>query len=129
MRAHPQPTIWLDAVALLPKTGGTPHQPNTLRAHQQHKATIQVTADTGCMSSMAGLNTIAKLGLSRQSLIPVTTQMKSADSSHIRLLGATFIELYGKKNSNGDTITTKQMVYITPNTETFYFSSKGCEDL
>ena len=80
------------------------------------------------MSSMAGLNTIAKLGLSQKSLIPVTTQMKSADNSHIKLLGATFIELQGK-NSNGDTITTKQMVYITPNTEAFYLSRKGCEDL
>ena len=128
MRAHPQPTIWLDAVALLPKPGDTPHLPNTFRAHQQHKATLQVTADTGCMSSMAGLNTIAKLGLSRQSLIPVTTQMKSADCSRMRLLAATFIELYGK-NPNRDTITTKQMVYITPNTEAFYLSRKGCEDL
>ena len=128
MRAHPQPTIWLDAVALLPKPGDAPHLPNTFRAHQQHKATLQVTADTGCMSSMAGLNTIARLGLSRQSLIPVTTQMKSADCSRITLLGATFIELYGK-NPNGDTITTKQMVYITPNTEAFYLSRKGCEDL
>ena len=80
------------------------------------------------MSSMAGLNTITKLGLSQKSLIPVTTQMKSADNSHIRLLGATFIELYGK-NPNGDTITTKQMVYITPNTEAFYLSRKGCEDM
>ena len=80
------------------------------------------------MSSMAGLNTIAKLGLSRQSILPVTTQMKSADSSNITLLGAIFIELSGKSPSGG-VITTKQMVYISPNTEAFYLSRKGCEDL
>ena len=54
--------------------------------------------------------------------------MRSADNGRIKLLGATFIELYGT-NSSGDIVSTKQMVYITPNTEAFYLSRKGCEDL
>ena len=54
--------------------------------------------------------------------------MRSADNGRRKLLGATFIELYSKKPSE-DTVTTKQMVYITPNTEAFYLSRKGCEDL
>ena len=127
-RAHPQPTIALEAVALIPKPDRKLHQLNTFRAHPRHKATLLVTADTGCMSSMTGLKTIDKLGLSRKSILPVTTQMRSADGSNITLLGATFIELSGK-NPSGGVMTTKQMVYITPDTEAFYLSRKGCEDL
>ena len=128
MKAKPQPRIALEAVALIPKPDRKLHQLNTFRAHPRHKATLLVTADTGCMSSMTGLKTIDKLGLSRKSILPVTTQMRSADGSNITLLGATFIELSGKSPSGG-VITTKQMVYITPDTEAFYLSRKGCEDL
>ena len=77
---------------------------------------------------MAGLNILAKLKLSAKSLIPVSTKMVSADNSRIEILGAVFLELTGRC-PDGRNLSSKQMVYITPNTEDFYLSRKGCQDL
>ena len=104
------------------------HALNTIGAHPRHCANLLITADTGCMSSMAGLNTLSDLGLSTKALIPVSTQMRSADNGRIQLLGAIFIELTST-NNHGRTLTTKQMVYISANTQAFYLSRQGCEDL
>ena len=87
-----------------------------------------MTADTGCMSCLAGINTLVKLGLSRKDLIPVTTQMRSADNDRIELLGAIFIELSGN-DEKGKQFKTKQMVYISRTTEAFYLNRSACHDL
>ena len=80
------------------------------------------------MSCLAGVSTLVKLGLSRKDLIPVKTQMRSADNAGIELLGAIFIELSGNDEA-GTQFKTKQMVYISRTTEAFYLNRSACNDL
>ena len=101
---------------------------NTFRDHPRHSAVTQITADTGCQSCLAGVNLLSKLGLPHSALIPVTTQMKGADNAPFNILGALFVELSGK-DEYGSTYVTKQMVYISKNTEAFYLSRSACQDL
>ena len=103
------------------------HPLNTVRAHPRHSAIIKATSDTGCQSCLAGMSTLAKLGISTKDLIPVTTQMRSADNDHIELLGAIFIELSGIGEHH--VYQSKQMVYISSKTEAFYLNRSACLDL
>ena len=117
------------AKALKIRNGSTHYHPlNTIQEHPRHSAAIEATADTGCMSCLAGVNLLSKLGLSVSTLIPVTTQMKSANNDKIDILGAIFIELSGV-NEYGTKLLTKQMVYISKKTKPFYLSRSACQDL
>ena len=69
---------------------------NTIQDHPRHSAVTQITADTGCQSCLAEVNLLSKLGLLHSVLIPVNTQMKSADNDKIEILSIIFIELSGK---------------------------------
>ena len=104
------------------------HHKNTIYDHPRHSASIETVTDTGCQSCLAGTNLLKMLGLSTKSLIPVNTRMQSADSESIELLGAMFIELSGY-DDHGELHKTKQMVYISKNTNNFYLNRGGCEAL
>ena len=126
-RAEDQPRVKIFAKALKVKSSHL-HPLNTVRAHPRHSALIEATTDTGCMSCLAGINTLVKLGLSNKDLIPVKTQMRSADNDSIQRQGALCIELEGN-NAHGKQYKTKQMVYISEKTEAFYLSKSACRDL
>ena len=80
------------------------------------------------MSCLTGMSTLAKLGIPARELIPVTTQMRSADNDHIELLGAIFMELSGN-DEHGSHYKSKQMVYIAKGTEAFYLNRSACREL
>ena len=80
------------------------------------------------MSCLTGMSTLAKLGIPARELIPVTTQMRSADNDHIELLGAIFMELSGN-DEHGSHYKSKQMVYIAKGTEAFYLNRSACHEL
>ena len=127
-RPQNQPTVKLFAKALKMKNYKKYHHKNTIYDHPRHSANIETVTDTGCQSCLAGTNLLKMLGLSTKSLIPVNTRMQSADSESIELLGAMFIELSGH-DDHGELHTTKQMVYISKNTNNFYLNKGGCEAL
>ena len=85
-------------------------------------------ADTGCQSCLAGLKIVKKLGLSTRDLIPVSMKMHAADNHNIRILGATILRLSGK-NNKGEEQSTRQMVYVTDNTDKLFLSREACIDL
>ena len=84
-------------------------------------------ADTGCQSCLAGLKVIKKLGVSVRNLIPVNIKMQAANNN-IRILGAALLRLSGKSNE-GEERSTRQMVYVTDNTDKLFLSREACVDL
>ena len=50
-------------------------------------------ADTGCTTMVAGLNFIRNLSLWEEELLPVRTEIKAANKTEIRVIGAVIVEL------------------------------------
>ena len=98
-----------------------------LRAPQA-RSFISAMADTGCQSCLAGLKVMKKLGLSVRDLIPVDIEMHTANNNNIRILGATILRLSGKNNKGGEH-STRQIVYVTDNTDKLFLSREACTDL
>ncbi len=94
----------------------------------QERSFVSAMADTGCQSCLAGLKVVKKLGLSTKDLIPVNMKMHAADNHAIRILGAAILSLSGK-NNYGEERSTRQMVYVTDNTDKLFLSREACVDL
>ena len=80
-------------------------------------------ADTGCQSCLAGLCIIRKLGLDITNLIPVSMQMHAANKNKINIMGAAILSISGSC-PDGLTISTRQITYITDETDKFFFLSR-----
>ena len=94
----------------------------------QKRSFVSAMADTGCQSCLAGLKIVKKLGLSTRDLIPVNIKMHAADNHDIRILSATILRLSGK-NNKGEEQSTRQMIYVTNNTDKLFLSREACIDL
>ena len=88
-------------------------------------ATLNVIADTGCQSCLAGINVLSKLGLTTRHLLKCSMKMHSANNQSIPIMGALFLELRGLGPS-GKKLTTKQIVYFTNQSEKFYINREAC---
>ena len=99
----------------------------SLRTPQTHTFTSAMV-DTGCQSCLVGLKVVKKLGLSTRDLIPADIKMHAANNNNIRILGATILRLSGK-NKNGEEESTRQIVYVTDNTDKLFLSREACVDL
>ena len=91
-------------------------------------AIVQCMADTGCQSCLAGLKTISPLGISTDTLIPVTLKMHAANNKGIRILGAVVLRISGKDN-DGSKVETRQVTYVTNSTDKFFLSREACIEL
>ncbi len=94
---------------------------------QLQQSFVSALANTGCQSCLAGPKIVKKLGLSTKDFIPVALKMHAAHNHDIRILGATTIRLSGT-NNKGERTSTRQMVYVTSNTDKLFLSRKACTD-
>ena len=85
-------------------------------------------ADTGCQSCLASLSIVRRLGLSEADLIPVTTRMHAANNSGIRILGAIILRFTGTTEP-GMNLETRQIVYVTNDSDRLFLSRETCKDL
>ena len=90
--------------------------------------TISAMADTGCQSCLAGIKVIQQLGLHQSDLIPVSMQMHAANNQGIKILGAIAVRLTGK-DARGNPVETRQLTYVTDNSDKFFISREACADL
>ena len=95
------------------------------RCPRNAQCTIEGMPDTGCQSCLSGVNILHKLGMSRDTLIPVSQRMQAANKSGIHILGANLLEL---PLPDSDAVT-KQMIYVTPNVTRLFLSREACADL
>lgn len=92
------------------------------------KAVIPAMADTGCQSCLASIKAIRRLGLRKRDLIPVTLKMHAANNKGITILGAVILRLSGKDKS-GNLIETRQITYVTDNSDKLFISREACINL
>ena len=90
--------------------------------------TLSAMADTGCQSCLAGIKVAQLLGLNEHNLIPVTLKMHAANNRNIKIIGAAIVRFSGTDNS-GNTLETRQVVYITDSSEKLFLSREACTAL
>lgn len=91
---------------------------------QSSTATIQAMADTGCQSCLASINVIKRLGFTKKDIIPVRMRMNAANNGAMNLLGAVVLRIKGE-GKNGVARETRQIVYVTDNSEKFFLSRES----
>jgi len=88
---------------------------------------VPAMADTGCQSCLAGIKVLHKLGLTERNLIPVTLKMHAANNKGIKILGAAVLRLSGKGPDGS--METRQIVYVTDNSDKLFLSREACTAL
>ena len=66
--------------------------------------------------------------MSRRDLIPFTMRMRFTDNHSILILSAVIFRLCGMDQSGNERVT-RQVVYVTNNTDKFFLSQEVCTDL
>ena len=89
---------------------------------------FDVMADTGCQSCLAGIRVIHRLNMKTSDLIPVTMKMRAANNKGINILGAAILRYTGR-NENGEKMETRQITYITDNSDKIFLSKEACISL
>lgn len=121
LASKPQPFIKLSVTAM-------PADYDTLGLllHARPKTvSLPVMADTGCQSCLASIKMINCLGLSTADLIPVTMRMHAANNGGINILGAAILRFAGK-DQHGGLLETRQVVYVTDNSDKIFLSREAC---
>ena len=93
-----------------------------------HTAKLTAMADTGCQSCLAGMKVIRLLGLGENDLLPVTLRMHAANNDGIKILGAVVLRFSGQSHS-GQILETRQIVYVTSDTDKLFLSREACTAL
>ena len=95
---------------------------------QPRTAKLTAMADTGCQNCLVGPKVMHLLGLRKSDLIPVTLCMHAANNNGITILGAVILRFSGQSHS-GKILETRQMVYVTSDTDKLFLSREACTAL
>ena len=119
LQAHPTVNI---SITTDPQTtdDGASRENNTIR-----QAHVSAIADTGAQSDIWSLKDFLACGFPRDVLAPVSLSLSAANRSPIPIEGAFFAKL-AHKNSTGQEVTCRSMVYVSSAVNTMYLS---CETL
>lgn len=93
-----------------------------------HPVVVSAMADTGCQSCLIGVKVIIKMGIKLSELANVSMMMHTANNNSINILGAAPLRFSGT-NSTGQRVETRQMVYVTDETEKVFLSKDACKAL
>lgn len=85
-------------------------------------------ADTGCQSCLIGFKCVLKLGLTKLDLLPVSMEMRAANGNPIKVLSAIILKIASPTSPNS-VHETRQLVYVTNETNQFFISKGACIDL
>ncbi len=123
--SKPQPYVTLTVTCQPEDYVALGFEPTTTR-----KQTIKVSAmaDTGCQSCLASMKVVERLGLRKHDLIPVTMQMHTANKDGIKILGAAIMRFTGKSKT-GKTLESRQVVYVTSDSDKLFLSRETCTTL
>ena len=121
---QPQPTIQLQARLHPDDYSSLGYQ---LPSYNQ-SVTVTALADTGCQCCLAGTNLLQHLNLRNDDLIPTKMAMNAANNKAINILGAVVVRLKSLNNLQ-NTTETRQMIYITTDTDRMFLSREACAAL
>ena len=78
--------------------------------------------------TVAGMNLVHSLGITRRELIPVATNVNAAGANGLNLVGGMFITI-ASTDQEGNIRETRQMCYISEKIFVLYLSEQACKDL
>ena len=85
-------------------------------------------ADTGCQCCLAGANLLQNLNLKIDELIPTKMTMNAANNKSFNIIGAVVVRLRSICRPQ-NTTETRQMIYITTDTDKTFLSREACAAL
>ena len=85
-------------------------------------------ADTGCHSCLGGMRLLPRLGMTADDLIPVSMKMHAANGKGINIPGAAILR-FSRKSPYGEPRETRQITYITDNSDKLFLSREACISL
>ena len=94
----------------------------------ENTITVPAMTDTGCQSCLAGFKTVQRLGLTKSDLLSVKMKMHAANNQPISILGAIILRISGT-DQNDNVKETRQMTYITKDSNNIFLSKAACIDL
>jgi hypothetical protein len=74
---------------------------------------------------MASMNIIERFALQQKDLIPVTMRMVAANNKGINILRET-IQRFSGRSKSGATLETRQITYVTSDSERLFLSREAC---
>ena len=89
---------------------------------------LRTMADTGCQSCLGGMRRIPRLGMTVDDLIPVSMKMHAANGNGINIVGAAILR-FSCKSPYGEPRETRQITYITDNSDKLVLSREACISL
>ena len=88
-------------------------------------AVLSSMADTGCQSCLGGVKLLSRIGHTTTDLIPVSMKMHAANEKGIHIIGAVILRFMGN-SANGESRETRQITYITNNSDKLFLSREAC---
>ena len=85
-------------------------------------------ADTRCQSCLGGMRFLPRFGMTADDLIPVSMKMHAANGKGINIIGAAILRFSGK-SPYGEPRETRQITYITDNSDKLFLSREACISL
>ena len=85
-------------------------------------------ADTGCQSCLGGMRLLPRFGMTADDLITVSMKMHAANGKVINIIGAAILRFSGK-SPYGEPRDTRQITYITDNSDKLFLSREACISL
>ena len=89
---------------------------------------LPLMADTGCQSCLGGMRLLPRLGITADDLIPVSMKMHAVNGKGINILGAAILR-FSCKSPYGEPRETRQITYITENSDKRFLSREACISL
>ena len=85
-------------------------------------------ADSGAQMTVAGLNLVHSLGVTKRELIPLSSKVNAANNQGLGLLGGLLITISGT-DMHGKLVETQQLCYISSMVHSIYLSREACLSL
>jgi hypothetical protein len=83
---------------------------------------VKVVTNTGCESTLIGVNAVHQMGYKKSDLIQTQMRMQAIDTNSIVILGAMILRLSGM-GLDSSQYTTTQVCYISPTVRGIYLSN------
>ena len=97
-------------------------------AYRHREADILALADTGCAAVCMGPEQLPKLGLSRSDLMAAQMELRAANETGIKILGALFVNIVGE-STLGKVYQTKEICYVAEGVGKMLLSREAYEKL
>ena len=85
--------------------------------------------DTGAQLTVGPINLLHHIGVKRETIFPIAMVVNGASKAPLMVEGAILLKFSGRNPNTGQTLYTRQLVYISSSVDQVYLSKAACIDL